>query len=490
MQCILIIEARRVRCDEAKPWCRNCTSKGRTCGGYESLAHFRTSQSIFPALQEIFFDTSQEVESFQFFQHRTCSQLAGFYQSEPWTRLVFQLLPLDASIRHAAIALASIHQNVERIGSPSMLLDAFGLQQYDIAIRRHMADIANSECTTGDLVSYMVACILFISIEVIQFHYYSASSLIKQAVRLLQRMLGRADAGSIWPVGVFERFICRLQGQATAVVDSSMFHGLDPPRIHRTVIPAIPQQFESVTQAREYFELYRTWYDITHWRNETSQFSPSERTDVIQSYYHVMSRYSLALDGLQQHEGELDEQDRRALALLRIRQQLWLNWQDITRASSTTDKDEDAWDLKKSTVEAILNLSRIAMGLPESEIRSINTISRPMYSFSLDFGIISPLSDVARLCRDPVLRRRAIQLLRLCPCREGLADSLWSARVCERVMELEEAGVLGEVKSASDIPANVRIRKVVADFSPVGRGVLMSYYRSGISIPQQERLIV
>ncbi|KAI9149197.1 mercuric reductase [Paramyrothecium foliicola] len=59
-------------------------------------------------------------------------------------------------------------------------------------------------------------------------------------------------------------------------------------------------------------------------------------------------------------------------------------------------------------------------------------------SFAADMGIVPPLFLVATKCRDPVLRRQAIQLLRSSARREGMWDSSMIAKIAEWIMILEE----------------------------------------------------
>ncbi|GAB1314165.1 Aspercryptin biosynthesis cluster-specific transcription regulator atnN [Madurella fahalii] len=59
-------------------------------------------------------------------------------------------------------------------------------------------------------------------------------------------------------------------------------------------------------------------------------------------------------------------------------------------------------------------------------------------SFSADLGIVPPLYVVATKCRDPRIRRQAIQLLRSSARREGMWDSELTARIGMWIAEIEE----------------------------------------------------
>lgn len=64
-------------------------------------------------------------------------------------------------------------------------------------------------------------------------------------------------------------------------------------------------------------------------------------------------------------------------------------------------------------------------------------------SFSADLGIVPPLFVVATKCRDPWLRRQAIQLLKSSARREGMWDSELTSNIATWVLQLEEHGVPG-----------------------------------------------
>lgn len=66
------------------------------------------------------------------------------------------------------------------------------------------------------------------------------------------------------------------------------------------------------------------------------------------------------------------------------------------------------------------------------------TASHIKPSFSADLGIVPPLYVVATKCRDRVIRRQAIQLLRSSSRREAMWDSELTARIATWIMEIEE----------------------------------------------------
>ena len=84
------------------------------------------------------------------------------------------------------------------------------------------------------------------------------------------------------------------------------------------------------------------------------------------------------------------------------------------------------------------------------------------HKFFLDTHVVLPLYVTAHKCRNSKIRRRAIALLMNHPRREGVWDSLFSGKLAEWVMELEEAFLQN-----GKVPGFARIRglRVVRDGS-------------------------
>ena len=106
-----------------------------------------------------------------------------------------------------------------------------------------------------------------------------------------------------------------------------------------------------------------------------------------------------------------------------------------------------------------------------------HTQSKQKHQFTLDSTLIAPLYEVARHCREPALRRRAIALLREHPTREGLWDSLIAAQAAERQIELEEQAVKGPVMSAADIPRESRVIRLIPKFDESERKAVLTLVR-------------
>lgn len=425
-------------------------------------------------------DSWQEGHAIAFFQRRTSPQLAGSYQNEPWCRLIIYLAHTDPAVRHAACALASANQAFEAGAGACVDLDDFGRQKYSSAIRQHVTILENSNDDVQSLVSYLASCILFICTELLQFHFKSAAELVRQGIRLLRILLASPSETTQWPLSIFERFLRRLRAQCVSFFGSEGFDELNASRSIEGGRLAELKRFNDVESAREHFEQYRAWYDNTHWRSAGSQNPSQSLLDVTRLYWKVNSHYGNALHHLQKSlGGDEVSDDHRAFALLKLRQLFLSVSQNIALACSSEDERQDAWDAQTMVFEEILDLCQIAMGLSRTQRSMAYPDGQASYSFTLDSGTVAPLADVAHLCRDPRIRRRAIELLRLQPRREGLADSLLMACISERIVQLEENDAPGNVSCASDIPPTARILRVVPSLDVLGQKAVISFYKYG-----------
>lgn len=91
--------------------------------------------------------------------------------------------------------------------------------------------------------------------------------------------------------------------------------------------------------------------------------------------------------------------------------------------------DEGVWEAHEATFAEIVALTAEVVGTGAGAAR-----------VGVDTGVVGPLYLVATRCRHGVLRRRAVELLRVAPRMEGLWDGVLLARVAEGVVGIEEWG--------------------------------------------------
>ena len=111
----------------------------------------------------------KEFRYLELFCNRTIPQVAGFFKSDIWHRLLVQMILREPAVRHAAVSLASLHEQFGVAGSVSTryedsVRDEFALQQYNQAINHLIKPISTQGKQAADV--YLISCLLFACIEV------------------------------------------------------------------------------------------------------------------------------------------------------------------------------------------------------------------------------------------------------------------------------------------------------------------------------------
>lgn len=108
--------------------------------------------------------------------------------------------------------------------------------------------------------------------------------------------------------------------------------------------------------------------------------------------------------------------------------------------------------------------------------------------FSIDIGAVPLLYYVAVKCRHPITRRKTITLLAAAPRREGVWDSIGTARVAQEIVGIEEEG-LDCVRNERCIPGSARIHNLHVDIDLDNRSVLMQVLHQGDKILGTGRVV-
>jgi len=263
---------------------------------------------------------------------------------------------------------------------------------------------------------------------------------------------------SSYPIQTVQGAILRLQSQACGL--------FTPAAAGRSISifnashnePDIPDRFSSMGQAKECLELSQLAYISSKYNTQRPVAPESNK---FATYRARLSCFSSALESmLRAGKGTMTDREQRAANVLQIRALLFQIVIKIRMQDSTGTWNEMWWDDHHHSFAEIVQLAERVYGPIAT---SSSSSDRCCQRFTMDLGIVGCLYDTARVCRDPLLRRKAIQLLRQSPCREGLWDSHLAASTATRQMELEEACVI-EVKHAQDVPGWARIITVVPKF--------------------------
>ena len=243
----------------------------------------------------------------------------------------------------------------------------------------------------------------------------------------------------------------------------------------------IPLVFSSLEQARNSLEYIRT-FEMRFVKSATSQpaFSdPVKRSlmlDVSKSLSFIhLQKWSTAFNSFIQNTADFDVASQEAIHVLKMHRLVMGIAMVVDGESSYADPT--IWDQNKPQFESIISH---ATSIYELYIRSCEKEGRKRSIFYLDSGINFPLFFVATACRDGVIRWKAIELLKAMNRQEGLSNSLLSAKIVERMVSIEEAGLVGEGRflRASEVPRENRLGGAIAQWV-TDRRVLLSYNKFG-----------
>lgn len=491
------IRIRKVKCDETKPFCQRCTKTGRKCDGYldpRALAKRRGPRDVAPFDQSLSplleFAAPEEQRAFWFFQNCTASCISGDFDAEFWRVIVLQISQNEPAVRHAVLAVSSLHEGLGAgfsDGALSHPQQSFALQQYNKAISRLLEQMNNS--LTKPLAS-LLTCVMFVCIEYMQGKDKESLIHLEQGRQLLTRIDQRSNDPDM------EYIVRHIVPLYTRLSLTSFLFGGSPVRIPDALKPQrdIPAIFDSFDSMR---------HSLHDFMEQAFQFTQSARP--AKNINDSLPQGTLKL--LEVEQGQLISRLAKlnvAFSLFRASRsspspeksllvlQMYLHAQHIW-VSTALDSSEVVYDNFLPSFAAIVPLAAAYLDL-ESPSQH-HPFSRPQSSsryhfvpeqlsiayasnFTFDTHIIPPLYYVATKCRHPLIRRSALDLLRRNPSRR---ENLWRASVmgalAGHIVLLEEQSSLRQRSSTSVLSTGGTSRKQ-ANHNGDSEPILAAYRQS------------
>ncbi|KAL4789550.1 hypothetical protein BDV19DRAFT_23783 [Aspergillus venezuelensis] len=430
---------RRVKCDEAKPDCRRCTSTGRKCDGFvqpregtpEKLPISRLRPSPTPI-------SVQEARGLEFFFHNTSHQFAGLLERDFWRRSVLQLSLSEHSIRQALAALGALHE-CEAFLRP--LDTAIAEQLYSRAIRSTM-----TKATTGETAVPIVvmSSILFTSFEFLRGNAAAAATHIASGINLVKsmRQISAVSPQKTWGRNYSSYETQFLDSDLAPILtlfslNASEFSPFPPSRLILNPInaggPALPDRFETLREARvALVDLVTACADLFQGLDERIDSEELPGASALDVSHSLRNSFTLWKNKFQELlnrcESTWSKDEKRAANVIRIMQY----GSEVGVVAYLVNSECD-WDDYREHYEQILELV-------ETMIIDSSTLDPQVNNpLSLESGLIYPMHAVAWKCRYPDLRRRGLDLLLRCPRREWLLDSRQYHAIFSRILEIEES---------------------------------------------------
>lgn len=476
---IIIFRIRRIKCDEAKPACIRCSSTGRKCDGYvqaESAKHEyqplrthhhtmvkRTAISDAPTILAA---TDFELRALQHFQSRTVPALSASFDSDFWDMVVLQVSGTQLPVRSAVIAFSSLHESYEKSNSYNHALplpdddsQVRSLKQYNIAVRQ-TAHLLNFEDPTSCRIA-LISCLLFVCLELIQDNYTSSINHLTGGLRLLSfcEDTRRRKAPLLPSLSILNDSLKQFFGR---IIVQSMFLGdthYDVELVPNLSNPETPTIFSTVIEARDMLDgLFLSTYRFLHLiagipDHSSGKLYQTQLLNELQEWNRLFREF------IEAARGQFTQKDSTGVILLEIHYLSLSIMLDTALDKSKTFQRTPAPPFLRiiSLVESLL-LSQQDPFVPSSLGSRPPLTKLPRYSF--DLGVIGPLFYTAVKCWNPLVRSKAISLLRHpnIPHREGMWSAAMTATLAQRITDVEE-----EILSTSSGTINPRHGDVIVD---------------------------
>lgn len=369
--------------------------------------------------------------------HIFCTQathaLSGFFPSDFWTRFLPQLSQRYPTVRHAVSAVGAVYgKELLPTESDAAEVEQFTLQQYNKAIRSFLKQLTVPQTAGIDLI--LVTCLLFICLETLRSKSSRALDHIQSGVQILA---ARLQEDKITVKNEFDRELLQIFSRLN--IQTCLFgRGIAPLDIHPEKSTSTDSgeklTFDNISQAREtlsnlqcrtlvFIRACGSKSGITY--EDVYEQQRKEQQSLEMEFY----TWHAAFDRLRKRSSKATGiADPRAPLALLIEYHTSLVWvlTCISQEESHFDNFTPHFEEIVCLAENILKLGPGTESTPVAE------------QLSLDPGILAHIYWTAHKCRDPLIRRRAIQALARCPAKQGMWRRSLIVQVASKIVEIEE----------------------------------------------------
>jgi hypothetical protein len=329
----------------------------------------------------------------------------------------------------------------------------FALVQYSKALKTLRLSLSSGK---QEPLTALMSCILFVCFDSLRGHFESAMVHLQSGLRILQDiMLENSKSDHIIEDNIAPLFV-RLSVQAIIYVDTisipdrrAFAHSLIAIACHEM---AIPEEFETLEEARRGLNqaangLFQM-FDMCD-GDLPLGFQPAETFELFEKYNAQLQSWNLAYEKFMAAKGRsLTSKEVRGAALLKIHHTaakvlagVRPDPNDLSALASAVNSSEKFLEFVDD-FNIIINLSKSLIAAAEQD--ALN--GKPPLTFSTDLGLIGPLYYVCVKSPFASQRQIAIELLKKCPRREGMWNSVAIAKMIEEFWALEAMHKAGDVK--------------------------------------------
>ncbi|KAI5924363.1 hypothetical protein F4810DRAFT_139856 [Camillea tinctor] len=470
----------------------------------------------------------QEGLYFQLFREHTANELSGFFDTAFWTRCVLQECHSEAAIRYSVVALGALYKTLEKMtesppGSPSEFFDPadqvnrhweVAFKHYSLAINAVVKDPSSSRSAqrTRLMASVLLACFdSFIgdhkpAIKQIQtglqlletvraerrraFLPSPEEPVEQELIQMFTRLAIQAksyDMAFHFP----HPYVVRLTPQSSEYPASPSSEGGSPTSTNQSQIPEV---FDTLHEARLAWDtlcekiMRFTETMFTFVTMNPMGVLPASLQKYGSGFREQVQAWTKAFEPIlaSRTAPSKSSQEKTAIAVLKMNQIM-----GTILFSMTYSDNEMAFDAFLPRFQEIVGLATEVIGdeerraaarrcpnphfcphqsAPPDQFANQYTARHIKASFSADLGIVPPLFVVATKCRDRIVRRQAIQLLRTSSRREGMWDSELAAHIGYWIMTIEEGDDNNDGHNYASPESQSHSSPILGDDAPLGPG--------------------
>ena len=385
---------------------------------------------------------SQELDHFDYFRTECTEEFSGFFDQNLWKRLILQAAHTELFILQAVLSIGALRRSQLAPHSPRAINPVvleYSLRKYSIASKILGLRI---KAGTVDWKIVVLGSLVLLAIEVLEGHESGALMHLNNGAAILKGiLLTTADASSTMGVGgtTFPYIQHGIETEYLVAaftrlsVQELPFFG-----VPISVVPPAPattsqkSYFTNVRDARNSLNsiIAAVYAFVRRYEQPDLRISPiqplSGVTSTEISYLQITLRsWIQTFDSFYSLLEHVDTETSLAANVLIV--QYHVSWVKIS-----CFLDEMSYDQYLPRFEEILERSKAIIladeGDPWSKSRGP--------CFTLDIATAQPLYFVARKCRDPQLRRSAVELMK--KVGTGIYTGRTIAKVAEWIIRTEE----------------------------------------------------
>jgi hypothetical protein len=438
---------RRVKCGQEKPKCIRCSSTGRKCeyedarnitGTFSSASASSTISILDNPLSSFTRNTVwRERRAFAYYFQHVALFVGGGLDPDLWSTFIPQFCHTEPAVWDAIITMSALCESLEQCSDFTTVTQSHGdaLSWYSRSVSTMRRRIERGQV---DIFVGLISCVLFICIEALQGRVEDALQLYGQGIHLINALRAQVVSRAIpaTKAALLEDAIVPIfvyLGVAAVNPSAPSVGALLPPNVHAHNDHVSMPEFASLKSAREAIGLLGAEAMLferacqehllkSHTSRLPQEFLDQQARllDKLGSWYIAFTRLINSIrDGF-------SPQQVGVSALLFAYHKTALVIVTICVSLSRTMADACLPDF-----QFIVEQSATAL---DASARSNGT--QP--PFTCDMGVGLPLWVTCLRCRDPIIRRTALKLLRRAPLVQGFHSTTEAVTFAERIMVLEE----------------------------------------------------